>query len=110
MSYSHIVVFITVPSREVGETISHALVNNQLAACVNIVPGISSIYQWKGSIESDKELLLVAKSRTPLLDKIIAAVKQHHPYEVPEVIALPIIAGSDDYMAWIDESTSEKDG
>ena len=109
MNYSHIVVLITVPSREFSEEISHALVKDQLAACVNIIPGIFSIYQWKGGIESDNEFLLIAKSRTALLDKIVATVKKFHPYDVPEVIALPIIAGSDDYMAWIDESTSENE-
>jgi len=109
MNYSNIVVFITVPSRESGEKISHALVKDKLAACVNIIPGIFSIYQWNGNIESDNELLLISKSRTALFDKIVTTVRKHHPYDVPEVIALPIIAGSDDYMAWIDESTSEKD-
>jgi periplasmic divalent cation tolerance protein len=106
MEYSSIVVLITVPSPEVGEEISTSLVEKKLAACVNIIPEISSIYQWQGTIEKDRENLLLVKTRIGLLDKIIVEISDIHPYDLPEVIALPIIAGSQDYLNWIDESTA----
>ena len=106
MWYSHFVVYITVPSREVGQEIATVLVEGKLAACVNIIPGITSIYGWQGEIEQDEELLLVAKTRADLFDRLATAVKRIHPYEVPEVIALPIVAGSNEYLAWIDVETS----
>lgn len=106
MQFSHIVVLITVPSLEVGEEISTCLVEKKLAACVNIIQGISSIYQWQGNIEKDEENLLIVKTQIGLLDQVIAEVSDTHPYDLPEVIALPIIAGSQDYLNWIDESTT----
>jgi periplasmic divalent cation tolerance protein len=106
MSYNHIVVYITVPSHEVGRQIADALVEANLAACVNIMPGISSIYNWQGELEQDDELLLIAKTRTVLFNQLASAVKKIHPYEVPEIIAMPIIAGSNEYLAWINEETS----
>ena len=106
MQYSHLVVYITVPSREVGQEIANVLVEGKLAACVNIVPGISSIYHWQGDIEQDDELLLIAKTRGVFFDRLASTVKRIHPYDVPEVIALPIIAGSNEYLAWIDVETA----
>ena len=105
MEYSNIVVLISVPSPEVGEIISTSLVEKKLAACVNIIPEITSIYKWQGKIEKDRENLLLVKTRIGLLDQIIAEVSDTHPYDLPEVIALPIFAGSQDYLNWIDEST-----
>jgi len=107
MMPSHIVVMITVPSREVGEQIGSALVERRLAACVNIVPGIASIFHWQGNVENDNELLLIAKTRGDLFNRLATSVKQIHPYDVPEVIAVPIIAGSNEYLAWIDTETAE---
>jgi periplasmic divalent cation tolerance protein len=106
MSYNHIVVYITVPSSEVGQEIAHALVEANLAACVNILPGLSSIYRWQGTVEEADELLLIAKTRTVLFDQLATTVKRIHPYDVPEVIALPILAGSNEYLAWINEEAS----
>jgi len=105
MQYSHVVVYINVPSREVGQEIANVLIEGKLAACVNIVPGISSIYQWQGDIEHEDELLLIAKTRAVLFDRLASTVKRIHPYDVPEVIALPIIAGSNEYLAWLDMET-----
>ena len=106
MQYSHLVVYITVPSQEVGQQIATVLVESSLAACVNIIPGVSSIYHWQGGIEQDDELLLIAKTRAILLDQFVSEVKKIHPYEVPEVIAMPIVAGSSEYLAWINEGTT----
>lgn len=106
MQYSHIVVYITVPSREVGQQIASLLVETDLAACVNIIPDVSSIYQWQGSIEQDDELLLIAKTSAACFDRLATAVKKVHPYDIPEVIAMPIVSGSNEYLAWIDEGTA----
>ncbi len=106
MQYSYVLVFITVPSAEVGQDIATLLVDEKLAACVNIVPGISSIYCWQEAIQQDDELLLIAKTRSTLFERLATTVKRVHPYDVPEVIALPILAGSNEYLAWIDSVTS----
>lgn len=105
MQYHYILVYVTVPTQEVGEAIANMLVEKKLAACVNIIPGISSLYHWQGAIEQDDELLLIAKTKYTHFDRLATAVKQAHPYDVPEVIATPIIAGSNEYLAWIDTET-----
>lgn len=106
MASAHIIVVITVPSREVGQQIAETLLENKLVACVNIIPGISSIYHWQGAIEQDDEMLLIAKTRAALFDRLATTVKRVHPYDVPEVIAMPIVAGSNEYLAWIDMETT----
>ena len=103
---THIVVLITASSMEEAETIGKALVNGRLAACVNLSPGIRSLFRWQGAIENQEEVLMLVKSRSDLLPAITATVKGLHTYTVPEVIALPILAGAPDYMAWIDESVT----
>jgi periplasmic divalent cation tolerance protein len=105
MLYSHLIVFITVPTLEVGQQIANVLVESNLAACVNIVPRVASIYHWQGEVEQADELLLIAKTRTALFDKLATTIKRIHPYDVPEVVAMPIIAGSNEYLAWIDDET-----
>jgi len=102
-----IVVLITAPSQQAGENIARLLVERKLAACVNILPAVRSIYSWKDAIQSDEEVLLLVKSRAELFaDHLIPAVKAAHPYEVPEIIALPILMGSPDYLDWIAAETS----
>lgn len=101
----HIVVLITVPSPEEGEKIAKALVEKRLVACVNIVSGLSSIYHWQGKICDEKELLLVAKTRDSLFERLEHEVKSIHSYKVPEIIALPIVKGSKEYLDWIYENT-----
>lgn len=108
MDASHIVVLITVPSEEIATKIAATLLKTKAAACVNILPGVRSMYNWKGKVCDDQELLLVCKSRAALFETLLVpAVKSAHPYELPEIIALPIVAGSPDYLAWIDENTRE---
>ncbi len=101
---SHIVVLITASSTDEAQVIGRALVEGRLAACVNIASGARSLFWWQGKLEEQEETLMVVKSRSDLLPSIIEAVKRLHSYTVPEVIALPILAGSQDYLAWIDES------
>lgn len=101
----HIVVYITVPSPEEGKKIAKALVEKRLAACVNIVPGLRSIYHWQEKICDEKELLLIAKTRDSLFERLEHEVKSIHSYKVPEIIALPIVKGSKEYLDWIYENT-----
>lgn len=102
---THIVVLITASSRQEAETIGKVLVESRLAACVNISSvGVCSFFWWQGVIERQEEVLLLVKSRRDLLSSIIERVKGLHSYTVPEVIALPIVAGSSDYLTWVDES------
>ncbi|XP_038886215.1 protein CutA, chloroplastic [Benincasa hispida] len=102
-----IVVYVTVPNREAGKKLAESIVKEKLAACVNIVPGIESVYQWKGEIQTDPEELLIIKTRQSLLGALTDHVKANHPYEVPEVIALPINGGSLEYLEWIKSSTKD---
>jgi periplasmic divalent cation tolerance protein len=100
-----VVVFVT--AKDVGEAqkISQRLLEEKLAACVNIVKDVQSFFWWDGKIDQAQEALLVIKSKRALFPKIIKAVKAAHSYSVPEIIALPIIDGSKDYLQWIKETT-----
>lgn len=102
---AHTVVFITAGSTEEGEKIARALVNEHLAACVNIVSPICSVYRWRGQVQEDQEVLLIAKSRFASLEQLAHRVKQLHSYQVPEIIAMPIVGGAQDYLHWIDDQT-----
>ena len=101
-----IVVLITAPSQEIAGQVAHALVEQKLAACVNILPGIQSVYTWQGKLCSDPEILLIVKTHAGLLEeRLIPAVQAIHPYEVPEIIALPIVGGLPGYLEWIHKTT-----
>ncbi|CAN6290419.1 unnamed protein product [Urochloa humidicola] len=102
-----IVVYVTVPNREAGKKLSQSIISEKLAACVNIVPGIESVYWWEGKVQSDAEELLIIKTRESLLDALTEHVKANHEYDVPEVIALPITGGNSKYLEWIKNSTKE---
>ncbi len=103
-----IVVLVTTPNREVAERIARRLVEARLAACINIVDGIKSTYWWKGKIEEDNEVLMIIKTRLDLFNELVEEVKKNHVYEVPEVIALPIIIGYRDYIDWLEEETKSQ--
>jgi periplasmic divalent cation tolerance protein len=100
-----IVIFITVPNEDEAVRIARSLVESRLAACVNIVRNIRSIYTWQGNIEDDPEVLMIVKTRKNLFDALSEKVRELHSYEVPEIIALPIIKGSEDYLKWLRDST-----
>ncbi len=104
---NEVVVFITAPNGEEASLIAKALVESKLAACVNIVPAIRSIYLWKGKIEDDTEVLMIVKTREELFESLSSRVKELHSYDVPEVIAIPISKGSEDYLAWLRDSTTQ---
>lgn len=100
-----IVVLITTSDEVEAAKLAKALVQAKLAGCVNIIKDIRSIYSWKGKIEDEKEVLMVAKTQKSLLDPLMEKVKELHSYTVPEIIALPIIQGSEDYLRWLKEVT-----
>ena len=100
----HIVVFCTVGQTQDVEALARALVEQRLVACVNLVPNVTSIYRWQGKIEQDEERLLVMKTRADRFEALRSAIVAQHSYEVPEIVALPLVAGHAPYLAWIDES------
>ena len=106
MDREYIIVLITTPNMDTGEMIANTLLEKKLAACVNFSAPIVSFYSWQGEINRDDEVLLIIKSRADLFEsQLIPAVEAVHPYEVPEIIALPILMGSSKYLSWIDEVT-----
>ena len=104
-----IVVLSTCGSPEEADRIARALVSKRLAACVNILPGVKSIYRWKDGIEDATELLLVIKSSRALFDELRAEIEKVHSYEVAEVIAVQIVEGSEAYMEWLAHELTEKE-
>ena len=101
-----VLVYTTWPSIVEAERAGRAIVEKRLAACVNIIPGVVSLYWWKGALERDAESTLLIKTRVDLVSDLTAAIRAAHPYEVPEVIALPVTAGSAPYPAWLADSTA----
>lgn len=105
MGQQFIVIFVTAANRVEAEQIGQFLVEKKLAACCNIVDSIYSIFHWEGKICQDNEVMLMLKTVKKNFDLIVTEVKKLHSYETPEIIALPIIAGSDDYLNWIRKET-----
>jgi periplasmic divalent cation tolerance protein len=97
-----IVVLTTCNSQEQGAHMARHLIEHRLAACVNILPGVRSFYRWKDNIENTAEVMLVIKSRRDVFNKLSEAIAQVHTYEIPEVIALPVVDGSEAYLNWLD--------
>jgi|WetSurMetagenome_2_1015567.scaffolds.fasta_scaffold444146_2 periplasmic divalent cation tolerance protein len=100
-----ILVLITTSSEEEAAKIAHSLVEERLAACVSIIRNIRSVYRWKGKVEDDSEVLMVAKTKQTLFDPLMNKVKELHSYAVPEIIAIPVTEGSEDYLEWLNEVT-----
>jgi len=96
-----VVILVMAPDGESGATIARNLVESGLAACVNRVPGIRSVYRWQGEIHDDAEELLIIKTTAAGVEALTERVLQIHPYEVPEIIALPVVAGSNSYLEWV---------
>jgi len=94
----------TTPNEEVGLKIADALVERRLAACVQVGGSVVSVYRWKGEIEHDQEHQCLIKTRRDMFDQVVAAIRELHPYETPQIIALPIIGVSDDYAKWMREN------
>jgi periplasmic divalent cation tolerance protein len=104
------VVLSTAPSKKTGREIAREIVSAGLAACVNIVPGLVSIYEWDGRLEESDEVLLLIKTSRERVETVVEKITSLHPYEVPEVIALPIEAGHQPYLEWIDSIVSSSRG
>jgi len=100
-------VLTTAPDEDVATTLARTLVGERLAACVNVVPGVRSIYRWEGSVQDDAEVVLVIKSHRNRSQALAARIKDLHPYELPEVLVLPVSGGSVPYLDWIATETRE---
>ena len=105
-----IVVLCTVPDAATGRRLAHVLVEQRLAACVNVVPGLTSIYRWQGEVHQDDEELLVIKTRRTLFDALRTRLVAEHPYDVPEVVALPVAAVHAAYARWLADVTGPGEG
>jgi periplasmic divalent cation tolerance protein len=101
-----VVALSTVGSAEEADRLARALVERRLAACVNVVPGVVSHYRWQGELQRDEERLLVIKTRAERIDALRDALRELHPYELPELVAFEITAGSEEYLKWLDEGVS----
>lgn len=105
---THSMAYVTAPNQDVAKKIAGILVKNKLAACVNIIPNIVSVYEWKEEINEDPEVLMIIKTRSSRLEELTTMVKENHPYEVCEVISSPIAQGNPPYLDWIGEIVPEK--
>jgi len=101
----YVLVFITTSSEKEGEKIANTLVRERLAACVNLFGKVKSTFRWKGQISTEQEVLLIAKTKDRIFEKLKKRVLKLHSYEVPEVVALPILAGFEKYLSWIEKET-----
>lgn len=108
MTVNHDVVFVyvTAPSSDVAEKITTIAVDEKLAACGNILPGMTSIYKWQGKTEQAQEIVLILKTRAALFEKLSARIAALHPYDVPCIVALPVSAGLPSYLSWINAETA----
>lgn len=105
MSENHLVMLCVVPDRESGERIARALVAERLAACVNLLPGMVSTFRWEGEVKQEDEHLMIIKTGAGRFEAVRAAITLTHPYDTPEVIALPIVEGDPKYVAWLIENS-----
>jgi periplasmic divalent cation tolerance protein len=101
-----IILLSTCGSEGEAEELARGLVESRLAACVNVLPGVRSFYRWQGEVEDGAEFLLVIKTTRGLFEEVRLALEAAHSYELPEVLALPVIAGSPNYLAWLDAGTA----
>ena len=104
-----ILVLTTCASQEEAEKIINKLLKARLIACANIVPGVHSLFHWKGKITREQEVLVLMKSRKKYFKELEEWIQTHHSYEVPEIIAMPIMLGSQEYLDWLNEETSLAD-
>jgi periplasmic divalent cation tolerance protein len=104
MQQGAVVMLMTAPSQEVAERIATTLVEERLAACGNIVPGLTSIYRWQDAVQKDAEVLVLFKTEQRVADRLMQRIEELHPYDVPEAVVLPVTAGLAPYLAWIAEN------
>ena len=101
-------VYVTAPSAEVAKSLAHLLIHRRLAACVNILPGVTSVYEWKGTLEEDSECLMMIKTGADRVSELSDLVEKEHPYDVPEVISVSIEGGSEKYLSWVLSRTAQE--
>lgn len=102
------VAFVTTPDKESAKKLAHGIIERKLAACVNIIPNIESIYMWENQINEDNEYLMMIKTRSTRIDELSKFVRENHSYSVAEVISLPIESGNLPYLNWITQTVPEK--
>jgi len=100
-----VVIYSTTDDIENANKIAHSLVEEKLVACVNIIPKIESVYRWQGKIEEDSECVLIAKTTDKNVDKTIQKIKELHPYDLPDIVVLPIIGGLKEYLNYVKDET-----
>jgi periplasmic divalent cation tolerance protein len=105
----HVLVYVTCADMEEAERIGGAVVKERLAACANVIPGMKSVYFWGGKLQKDDEVVLILKTKKRLVEKLTKRVKQLHSYEVPCVMALPIVGGNPDFLEWIEKEAGEEE-
>ena len=105
-----VIVFTNLPDREAALKLANALVAKKLAACVNVLAECTSVYRWKGTIENAREVPVLIKTRAARYAEVEAAIRALHPYELPEIIAVPVVRGCDDYLRWVTDETSTSIG
>lgn len=101
MKEQYLLILNTCPDKETALRVANTLVSKRLAACVNILPGLTSVYHWQGQIEADEEHLLLIKSTQAAYPEVESTICETHPYELPEVIAVPLVEGLDSYLSWM---------
>ena len=101
------VVISTCPTKAFAEQLAGRIVQAELAACVSVIPSVRSYYRWQGQVESSEEVLLLIKSRTDVFDALQSMITSQHPYELPEIVAVPITTGSAPYLKWLDASVRQ---
>lgn len=105
-----LLVFTNLPDRESAIKLAHALIEQRLAACVNVLGGCTSVYRWKGAIEHAEEVPVLIKTRAARYAQVEAAIRRLHPYELPEVLAVPVAQGLPEYLAWVTQETTVSAG
>ena len=105
----HLLILSTCPDSDTASALGETLVGEGLAACVSLVPGLTSIYRWEGAVQRDSEVLLLIKTSGGRFDALSRRLRELHPYDVPEIIAVPIVAGLPDYLTWVTACTPSND-
>ncbi len=105
--FAYIIIFVTTSTPQEAQTISAKLLESRKVACATVVPKVDSRYWWKGKIDTSEESLLILKTKASMFTQVVDIVKSLHSYEVPEIIAMPIIDGNSDYLKWIDAEVQE---
>ncbi|MBK1718070.1 divalent-cation tolerance protein CutA [Thiocystis violacea] len=109
MPASHRLMLCTCPDRETALGLAESLVGERLAACVSLVPGLTSVYRWEGAIQQESEVLLLIKTHEARTQALVERLRQLHPYGVPEIIAVPITEGLADYLSWVTTCVNDQD-